>query len=153
MKKVFVLAIALVMVMSLAACNLGKTSPAASQQTDPGVSQPKQVGNTPAASTDYFYDKYDFCAEWMMPDDGVYAGFTYISPDSNQAGNEAVYFKMYEMTDEQIAAYIAKVEEQGYESLIGSSYSKNTGSATAMIQIDDYREDVGYVQITIDPSI
>lgn len=145
MKKILALALALVMVLALAAC--GGT-------TDSGTSQPNnQSGNTPAASTDYFYDQYDFCEEWMMPDDGVYTGFTYISPDSNQAGNEAVYFKMYDMTDEQIATYIAKVEEQGYANLIGGSYSKNTGSATAMIQIDDYREDYGYVQITIDPSI
>ena len=161
MKKILSLALALMMVLSLAACG-AKTDPASSgsgttdpgtQQTDPGASEPEQGGNTPAVSTDYFYDQYDFCEEWMMPDDGVYTGCTYISPDSNQVGNEAVYFQMYEMTDEQIAAYISKIEGQGYENLIGDSYSKNTGSATAMIQIDDYREDDGYVQITIDPSI
>ena len=153
MKRILLITVALIMVLTLAACG-GTTDPAPSGGTsDPGTSKPEQGGNTPAASTDYFYDQYDFCEEWMMPDNGVYTGFTYISPDSNQVGNEAVYFKMYEMTDEQVAAYISKIEGQGYENLIGDSYSKNTGSATAMIQIDDYREDDGYVQITIDPSI
>ena len=164
MKKLFALLLALMMVLSLAACGGGnddKTpssddkTPSSSQQQEQEDKAPEaddKGGNTPAASTDYFYDHYDFCEEWMMPDDGVYTGYEYISPDSNKAGNEMVTIRIYDITEEQIEAYIQKIEGQGYEHLIGDSYSKKTDFGTSMIEIDNYLED-GYINIKFDPSI
>ena len=155
MKKLFALLIALMMVFSLVACDLGNTENPNSD--NPGTSQSGENnddkgGNTPAASTDYFYDHYDFCEEWMMPDDGVYTGYKYVSPDSNKAGNEMVTIRIYDITEEQIEAYIQKIEGQGYSYLIGNSYTKSTDTGKAMIEIKNYLED-GYIDIVIDPSI
>ena len=144
------------MVFALAACNTGD-DPNPSGSNNPGVSQSGENnddkgGNTPAASTDYFYDHYDFCEEWMLPDDGVYTGYKYVSPDSNKAGNEMVTIRIYDITEEQIEAYIQKIEGQGYSYLIGNSYTKSTDTGKAMIEIKNYLED-GYIDIVIDPSI
>ena len=139
------------MIFSLAACGENNT-------TDPdkdnlGTSQSDNKGGSERVpSTDYFYDHYDFCEEWMMPDDGVYTGYEYISPDSNASGNEQVNVRIYDITEEQIAAYIQKVEEHGYTHLIGDSYSKKTDFGTSMIKIGNYLED-GYIIVYIDPSI
>ena len=151
MKKLFALLLAMMMIFSLAACGDNNT-------TDPdkdnsGVSQSGNNGGSEhAPSTDYFYDHYDFCEEWMMPDDGVYTGYEYISPDSNAAGNEQVNVRIYDITEEQIAAYIQKIEEHGYAHLIGDSYSKKTDFGTSMIKISKYLDD-GYIIVYIDPSI
>ena len=87
-----------------------------------------------------------------MPDDGVYTGYKYVSPDSNKAGNEMVTIRIYDITEEQIEAYIQKIEGQGYSYLIGNSYTKSTDTGKAMIEIKNYLED-GYIDIVIDPSI
>ena len=162
MKKLFALLLAMMMVLSLAACGGGddektpsnedKTPSSSQQQEDKTPEADDKGGNTPAASTDYFYDHYDFCEEWMLPDDGVYTGYEYVSPDSNKAGNEMVVVRVYDITEEQIAAYIQKIEGQGYAFLIDDSYSKKTDFGTSMIKIGNYLED-GYINITIDPSI
>ena len=151
MKKLLAILLAAMMLLSLAACGDNNT-------TDPnkdnsGTSQSDNKGGSERVpSTDYFYDHYDFCEEWMMPDDGVYTGYEYISPDSNAAGNEQVNVRIYDITEEQIAAYIQKVEEHGYTHLIGDSYSKKTDFGTSMIKIGKYLED-GYIIVYIDPSI
>ena len=88
----------------------------------------------------------------MLPDDGVYTGYKYVSPDSNKAGNEMVTIRIYDITEEQIEAYIQKIEGQGYSYLIGNSYTKSTDTGKAMIEIKNYLED-GYIDIVIDPSI
>ena len=155
MKKLLALFLAMMMLLSLAACGDNNTTDP--DKDNPGVSQSGENnddkgGNTPAASTDYFYDHYDFCEEWMMPDDGVYTGYEYISPDSNAAGNEQVNVRIYDITEEQIAAYIQKIEEHGYAHLIGDSYSKKTDFGTSMIKISKYLDD-GYIIVYIDPSI
>ena len=155
MRKLFVLLLAMMLVFSLAACgdnnttDPGKDNPGVSQS---GENNDDKGGNTPAASTDYFYDHYDFCEEWMLPDDGVYTGYKYVSPDSNKAGNEMVTIRIYDITEEQIEAYIQKIEGQGYSYLIGNSYTKSTDTGKAMIEIKNYLED-GYIDIVIDPSI
>ena len=155
MKKLFALLLAMMMIFSLAACgdnnttDPGKDNPGVSQS---GENNDDKGGNTPAASTDYFYDHYDFCEEWMMPDDGVYTSYRYVSPDSNKAGNEMVTIRIYDITEEQIEAYIQKIEGQGYSYLIGNSYTKSTDTGKAMIEIKNYLED-GYIDIVIDPSI
>ena len=156
MKKILAILLAAMMVFALAACNTGD-DPNPSGSNNPGVSQSGENnddkgGNTPAASTDYFYDHYDFCEEWMLPDDGVYTGYKYVSPDSNKAGNEMVTIRIYDITEEQIEAYIQKIEGQGYSYLIGNSYTKSTDTGKAMIEIKNYLED-GYIDIVIDPSI
>ena len=151
MKKLFALLLALMMIFSLAAC--GDNNTTNPDKDNPGVSQSGNNGGSERVpSTDYFYDHYDFCEEWMMPDDGVYTGYEYISPDSNASGNEQVNVRIYDITEEQIAAYIQKVEEHGYTHLIGDSYSKKTDFGTSMIKIGNYLED-GYIIVYIDPSI
>ena len=151
MKKLFALLIALMMIFSLAACGDNNTTDP--DKDNPGVSQSGNNGGSERVpSTDYFYDHYDFCEEWMMPDDGVYTGYEYISPDSNAAGNEQVNVRIYDITEEQIAAYIQKIEEHGYAHLIGDSYSKKTDFGTSMIKISKYLDD-GYIIVYIDPSI
>ena len=151
MKKLFALLLAMMMVFSLAACGDNNTTD--SDKDNPGVSQSGNNGGSERVpSTDYFYDHYDFCEEWMMPDDGVYTGYEYISPDSNASGNEQVNVRIYDITEEQIAAYIQKVEEHGYTHLIGDSYSKKTDFGTSMIKISKYLDD-GYIIVYIDPSI
>ena len=151
MKKLFALLLALMMIFSLAAC--GDNNTTNPDKDNPGVSQSGNNGGSERVpSTDYFYDHYDFCEEWMMPDDGVYTGYEYISPDSNAAGNEQVNVRIYDITEEQIAAYIQKIEEHGYAHLIGDSYSKKTDFGTSMIKISKYLDD-GYIIVYIDPSI
>ena len=151
MKKLFALLLAMMMIFSLAACGDNNTTDP--DKDNPGTSQSDNKGGSERVpSTDYFYDHYDFCEEWMMPDDGVYTGYEYISPDSNAAGNEQVNVRIYDITEEQIAAYIQKVEEHGYTHLIGDSYSKKTDFGTSMIKIGKYLED-GYIIVYIDPSI
>lgn len=152
MKKLLaILLAAMMLVFSLAACgNNNTTDP---DKDNPGTSQSDNKGGSERVpSTDYFYDHYDFCEEWMMPDDGVYTGYEYISPDSNAAGNEQVNVRIYDITEEQIAAYIQKIEEHGYAHLIGDSYSKKTDFGTSMIKISKYLDD-GYIIVYIDPSI
>lgn len=152
MKKLFALLIALMMVFALAACGNNET-PSGSEGDNPGTSQSDNKGGSERVpSTDYFYDHYDFCEEWMMPDDGVYTSYRYVSPDSNKAGNEMVTIRIYDITEEQIEAYIQKIEGQGYSYLIGNSYTKSTDTGKAMIEIKNYLED-GYIDIVIDPSI
>ena len=152
MKKLFALLIALMMVFALAACGNNET-PSGSEGDNPGTSQSgNEGGSERVPSTDYFYDHYDFCEEWMLPDDGVYTGYKYVSPDSNKAGNEMVTIRIYDITEEQIEAYIQKIEGQGYSYLIGNSYTKSTDTGKAMIEIKNYLED-GYIDIVIDPSI
>ena len=151
MKKLLTILIALMMIFSLAACGDNNTTDP--DKDNPGVSQSGNNGGSERVpSTDYFYDHYDFCEEWMMPDDGVYTGYEYISPDSNAAGNEQVNVRIYDITEEQIAAYIQKIEEHGYAHLIGDSYSKKTDFGTSMIKISKYLDD-GYIIVYIDPSI
>ena len=151
MKKLLVILIAVMMVLSLAACGDNNTTDP--DKDNPGTSQSDNKGGSERVpSTDYFYDHYDFCEEWMMPDDGVYTGYEYISPDSNAAGNEQVNVRIYDITEEQIAAYIQKIEEHGYAHLIGDSYSKKTDFGTSMIKISKYLDD-GYIIVYIDPSI
>ena len=151
MKKLFALLIALMMIFSLAACGDNNTTDP--DKDNPGTSQSDNKGGSERVpSTDYFYDHYDFCEEWMMPDDGVYTGYEYRSPDSNAAGNEQVNVRIYDITEEQIAAYIQKIEEHGYAHLIGDSYSKKTDFGTSMIKISKYLDD-GYIIVYIDPSI
>ncbi len=84
--------------------------------------------------------------------ESLYTGYEYISPDSNAAGNEQVNVRIYDITEEQIAAYIQKIEEHGYAHLIGDSYSKKTDFGTSMIKISKYLDD-GYIIVYIDPSI
>ena len=151
MKKLFALLLAMMMIFSLAACGDNNTTDP--DKDNPGVSQSGNNGGSERVpSTDYFYDHYDFCEEWMLPDDGVYTGYEYISPDSNAAGNEQVNVRIYDITEEQIAAYIQKIEEHGYAHLIGDSYSKKTDFGTSMIKISKYLDD-GYIIVYIDPSI
>ena len=151
MKKLFALLLAAMMVFALAACGDNNTTDP--DKDNPGTSQSDNKGGSERVpSTDYFYDHYDFCEEWMMPDDGVYTGYEYISPDSNAAGNEQVNVRIYDITEEQIAAYIQKIEEHGYAHLIGDSYSKKTDFGTSMIKISKYLDD-GYIIVYIDPSI
>ena len=151
MKKLLAILLALMMVFALAACGDNNTTDP--DKDNPGTSQSDNKGGSERVpSTDYFYDHYDFCEEWMMPDDGVYTGYEYISPDSNAAGNEQVNVRIYDITEEQIAAYIQKIEEHGYAHLIGDSYSKKTDFGTSMIKISKYLDD-GYVIVYIDPSI
>ena len=151
MKKLLATLLAAMMVFALAAC--GDNNTADPDKDNPGVSQSGNNGGSERVpSTDYFYDHYDFCEEWMMPDDGVYTGYEYISPDSNAAGNEQVNVRIYDITEEQIAAYIQKIEEHGYAHLIGDSYSKKTDFGTSMIKISKYLDD-GYIIVYIDPSI
>jgi len=151
MKKLFALLLAMMLVFSLAACGDNNTTDP--DKDNPGTSQSDNKGGSERVpSTDYFYDHYDFCEEWMMPDDGVYTGYEYISPDSNAAGNEQVNVRIYDITEEQIAAYIQKIEEHGYAHLIGDSYSKKTDFGTSMIKISKYLDD-GYIIVYIDPSI
>ena len=151
MKKLFAFLLALMMVLFLAACGDNNTTDP--DKDNPGTSQSDNKGGSERVpSTDYFYDHYDFCEEWMMPDDGVYTGYEYISPDSNAAGNEQVNVRIYDITEEQIAAYIQKIEEHGYAHLIGDSYSKKTDFGTSMIKISKYLDD-GYIIVYIDPSI
>ena len=151
MKRLLAILLAAMMLLSLAACGDNNTTDP--DKDSPGVSQSGNNGGSERVpSTDYFYDHYDFCEEWMMPDDGVYTGYEYISPDSNAAGNEQVNVRIYDITEEQIAAYIQKVEEHGYTHLIGDSYSKKTDFGTSMIKISKYLDD-GYIIVYIDPSI
>ena len=151
MKKLLALLLVGMMIFSLAACGDNNTTDP--DKDNPGVSQSgNNDGSERVPSTDYFYDHYDFCEEWMMPDDGVYTSYEYISPDSNASGNEQVNVRIYDITEEQIAAYIQKVEEHGYTHLIGDSYSKKTDFGTSMIKIGNYLED-GYIIVYIDPSI
>ena len=151
MKKLLALLLAAMMVFSLAACGDNNTTDP--DKDNPGTSQSDNKGGSERVpSTDYFYDHYDFCEEWMMPDDGVYTGYEYISPDSNAAGNKQVNVRIYDITEEQIAAYIQKIEEHGYAHLIGDSYSKKTDFGTSMIKISKYLDD-GYIIVYIDPSI
>ena len=151
MKKIFALLLAMMMIFSLAACGDNNTTDP--DKDNPGTSQSDNKGGSERVpSTYYFYDHYDFCEEWMMPDDGVYTGYEYISPDSNAAGNEQVNVRIYDITEEQIAAYIQKIEEHGYAHLIGDSYSKKTDFGTSMIKISKYLDD-GYIIVYIDPSI
>ena len=151
MKKLLALLLVGMMIFSLAACGDNNTTDP--DKDNPGTSQSDNNGGSERVpSTDYFYDHYDFCEEWMMPDDGVYTGYEYISPDSNASGNEQVNVRIYDITEEQIAAYIQKVEEHGYTHLIGDSYSKKTDFGTSMIKIGNYLED-GYIIVYIDPSI
>ena len=151
MKKLLALLLVGMMIFSLAACGDNNTTDP--DKDNPGTSQSDNKGGSERVpSTDYFYDHYDFCEEWMMPDDGVYTGYEYISPDSNASGNEQVNVRIYDITEEQIAAYIQKVEEHGYTHLIGDSYSKKTDFGTSMIKIGNYLED-GYIIVYIDPSI
>jgi len=151
MKKLLALLLAGLMMLSFAAC--GTNDNPSGNEDNPGVSQSdNKGGSSRVPSTDYFYDHYDFCEEWMMPDDGVYTGYEYISPDSNKAGNEQVNVRIYDITEDQIATYIKKVEEHGYTHLIGDSYSKKTDFGTSMIKIGKYLED-GYIIVYIDPSI
>ncbi len=156
MKKILALLLALLMIFALVACDESDTP----NNTDPsgntdnsGASQeePKDdSGRKP--STDYFWEKYDFTEEWMLPDDGVYTSYKYVDPAENTAGNEAVQVTVYDITEDQIADYIKKVEEHGYTNLIGDSYSKSVDGKTAMIEVKNYLED-GYIIIVIDPSI
>ena len=151
MKKLLALLLVGMMIFSLAACGDNNTTDP--DKDNPGVSQSgNNDGSERVPSTDYFYDHYDFCEEWMMPDDGVYTSYEYTSPDSNASGNEQVNVRIYDITEEQIAAYIQKVEEHGYTHLIGDSYSKKTDFGTSMIKIGNYLED-GYIIVYIDPSI
>ena len=151
MKKLLALLLVSMMIFSLAACGDNNTTD--TDKDNPGVSQSGNNGGSKRVpSTDYFYDHYDFCEEWMMPDDGVYTGYKYVSPDSNKAGNEMVTIRIYDITEEQIEAYIQKIEGQGYSYLIGNSYTKSTDTGKAMIEIKNYLED-GYIDIVIDPSI
>ena len=151
MKKLLAILLAAMMLLSLAACGDNNTTDP--DKDNPGTSQSDNKGGSERVpSTDYFYDHYDFCEEWMMPDDGVYTGYEYISPDSNAAGNEQVNVRIYDITEEQIAAYIQKIEEHGYAHLIGDSYSKKTDFGTSMIKISKYLDD-GYIIVYIDPSI
>lgn len=151
MKKLLAILLAAMMVFALAACGDNNTTDP--DKDNPGTSQSDNKGGSERVpSTDYFYDHYDFCEEWMMPDDGVYTGYEYISPDSNAAGNEQVNVRIYDITEEQIAAYIQKIEEHGYAHLIGDSYSKKTDFGTSMIKISKYLDD-GYIIVYIDPSI
>ena len=151
MKKLLAILLAAMMLLSLAACGDNNTTDP--DKDNPGTSQSDNKGGSERVpSTDYFYDHYDFCEEWMMPDDGVYTGYKYVSPDSNKAGNEMVTIRIYDITEEQIEAYIQKVEEHGYTHLIGDSYSKKTDFGTSMIKIGNYLED-GYIIVYIDPSI
>ena len=151
MKKILAILLAAMMVFALAACGDNNTTDP--DKDNPGTSQSDNKGGSERVpSTDYFYDHYDFCEEWMMPDDGVYTGYEYISPDSNAAGNEQVNVRIYDITEEQIAAYIQKIEEHGYAHLIGDSYSKKTDFGTSMIKISKYLDD-GYIIVYIDPSI
>ena len=151
MKKILALVLAAMMIFSLAACGDNNTTDP--DKDNPGTSQSDNKGGSERVpSTDYFYEHYDFCEEWMMPDDGVYTGYEYISPDSNAAGNEQVNVRIYDITEEQIAAYIQKIEEHGYAHLIGDSYSKKTDFGTSMIKISKYLDD-GYIIVYIDPSI
>ena len=151
MKKLLALLLAIMLVFSLAACGDNNTTDP--DKDNPGTSQSDNKGGSERVpSTDYFYDHYDFCEEWMMPDDGVYTGYEYISPDSNAAGNEQVNVRIYDITEEQITAYIQKIEEHGYAHLIGDSYSKKTDFGTSMIKISKYLDD-GYIIVYIDPSI
>ena len=151
MKKILAFLLVAMMLFSLAAC--GENNTTDPDKDNPGTSQSDNKGGSERVpSTDYFYDHYDFCEEWMMPDDGVYTGYEYISPDSNAAGNEQVNVRIYDITEEQIAAYIQKIEEHGYAHLIGDSYSKKTDFGTSMIKISKYLDD-GYIIVYIDPSI
>ena len=151
MKKILAILLAAMMVFALAACGDNNTTDP--DKDNPGTSQSDNKGGSKRVpSTDYFYDHYDFCEEWMLPDDGVYTGYKYVSPDSNKAGNEMVTIRIYDITEEQIEAYIQKIEGQGYSYLIGNSYTKSTDTGKAMIEIKNYLED-GYIDIVIDPSI
>ena len=151
MKKILALLIAAMMLFCFVACDTGDDPNP--NKDNPGVSQSgNNGGRERVPSTDYFYDHYDFCEEWMLPDDGVYTGYKYVSPDSNKAGNEMVTIRIYDITEEQIEAYIQKIEGQGYSYLIGNSYTKSTDTGKAMIEIKNYLED-GYIDIVIDPSI
>lgn len=151
MKKLLALLPVCMMIFALAACGDNNTTDP--DKDNPGVSQSGNNGGSERVpSTDYFYDHYDFCEEWMMPDDGVYTGYEYISPDSNAAGNEQVNVRIYDITEEQITAYIQKIEEHGYAHLIGDSYSKKTDFGTSMIKTSKYLDD-GYIIVYIDPSI
>ena len=154
MKKILALTLALMMVLALAAC--GDKDPAPSGDSNkPGTSQQgnNKGGSGKTPSTDYFWEKYDFTEEWMLPDDGVYTGYTYTDPTSNPAGNEMVTITVYDITEEQIKTYIEKIKSHGYEELIGDSYSKVTDTGTAMIKISNFLAEDGYIRIMIDPKL
>ncbi len=146
MKKLLAFLLVLAMIFALASCALGGTPDDGTQKGSQGGSS----GRKP--STDYFWEKYDFTEEWMLPDDGVYTSYKYIDPTQNTVGNEAVQVTVYDITEAQINDYVKKVEEHGYTHLIGNSYSKSVDGKTAMIEIKNYLED-GYIMIVIDPSI
>ncbi len=140
MKKLCILLLTLLTVFTVTAC---KDSEGGSTGTS---------GSKHTPSTDYFWEKHDFTAEWMLPDDGVYTRYTYTDPAENEMGNEAVSVYVYDITDEQIASYIQKVEQNGYTMLMENCYTKAADGKTAMIKINRYPED-GYILIFIDPSI
>lgn len=156
MKKLFALLLALVVCLTLVACG-GGNKPTGGNGADPGQQQEQQEqqpsgGSTHTASTDYFWEKYDFTEEWMLPDGGVYTGYQYIDPAENEAENEGVYVYVYEVTQQQYEDYIKKVESQGYSLLIGDAYSKTVDGKSCMIEIK-YYDDEAHMQILIDPSI
>lgn len=104
------------------------------------------------ASTDYFYDKHDFTEKWMMPDDGVYTGFRYTSPDSNEAKNEFVTITVCDFTEKNLEDYVSKILANGYEDAgMSRTYFKRETSATRMIQYTDIENSC--IQITIDPKM
>ncbi len=140
MKRIFALLIALIMMLSLASCGNG------------GNGEGKGGGSGRTPTTDLFWEKHAFAEEWMLPDGGVYTSYKYIDPAENTMENEAVQVTVYDITEDEIAAYAKKIEEHGYTHLIGNSYSKAIDGKTAMIEIKKYLED-GYIIIIIDPSI
>ena len=111
MKKLFALLLAMTMVFSLAACGDNNTTDP--DKDNPGTSQSGNNGGSERGpSTDYFYDHYDFCEEWMMPDDGVYTSYRYESPDSNKAGNEMVTIRIYDITENKSKHIFRKLSDR-----------------------------------------
>lgn len=162
MKRILALALALMLALSLAACG-GKDGPKPSgsdkpdtQQTDPGASQQTpQPGNTPDDNKGDIsvpegvaipIEKYPYLKSLVLPDN---AAVTEVDDAGYEAG-AMVSMIVKPMDKEKVAAYLEKLETEGYTEGDNCLVSPDGNLELA---VDDMMLELGYISLaTFDRS-
>ena len=147
MKKIFALALALVLSLSLAACG-GKDDPKPSGSTDPGQ-QTEQPGDTPDDNNGDVSvpqgvalptEKYPYLKSLVLPDN---AAVTEVD-DAGYEASDMVSMIVKPMDKEKVAAYLEKLKTEGYTEGDNCLVSPDGDLELA---VDDMMLELGYISL------